>query len=192
MEEVIKNNTNSVLRYLVLFMALFAFNDAAMAQDVQVISSCSAAAKLAADQGAEYKPGVDVHGKAVTSANLNNEIKALSYPIEIPIEVNLIEFLDLELPDAARGAVELDPNVAFLSVHEDGRIEYNGQDVSSKVSYSCEEEGQDDVSDLLSHEEKIVEDPDKVITKEVLPAQSNGQSALDSVTSGEKIEGQSP
>ncbi len=180
------------MRYLVLFMALFAFNDAAMAQDVQVISSCSAAAKLAADQGAEYKPGVDVHGKAVTSANLNNEIKALSYPIEIPIEVNLIEFLDLELPDAARGAVELDPNVAFLSVHEDGRIEYNGQDVSSKVSYSCEEEGQDDVSDLLSHEEKIVEDPDKVITKEVLPAQSNGQSALDSVTSGEKIEGQSP
>ncbi len=80
-------------------------------------------------QGAEYQPGVNVAGEAVTPADLNAPVKAISYPIEIPVEISLIKWMNLNVDPA----LKLDPEVARFVLHENGDITYNGQNVSDRV-----------------------------------------------------------
>lgn len=141
--------------YCLVFVVPLAFS-----QEIVLDSLCRDEIEKLVEQGATYQPGVDVHGNAVAPADLNQKINILSYPIEIPVEISLIKWMNLNVDPALR----LDPEVASFTLYKDGHIEYNGQDVSDRV-HLC----------------------DKRDDKEVAPAKtdgkSNGQVANDGVVS---------
>ena len=87
-----------------------------------------------AQNGANYVPGVDVHGKSVVSADLNAAPIDLSV-VNIPIEVELIERFGLDVPAAA--GLDLEPIIGHLAVHQDGRVLFGGRDVSAQVIAAC-------------------------------------------------------
>ena len=168
------------MRYVFLVTAAFMFSLQVQAQEVELKSSCTAILQGQAEQGADYKPGVDVKGNPVKSADLEDSINKIEYPIKIPVEIDVIQFLELELPAAAKGAAEMEAQVAYFTVHEDGRIEYNGQDVSSNVAYSCSDEL--DVAPAAGIMAPAQESPEE----------SGGQAAPDPVASGESEKPETP
>ncbi len=117
-------------------------------------------------KGAEYVPGVDVHGKSVVPADAASASGFMNNPIVIPITIDLAQRYGLALPSG----VELKPDVASLKIYDDGRIAYNDQDITKKVVTSCDK-------------------PDETTPPPVI---SDGQKAADAVVSGDKIEGQYP
>ena len=131
-------------------------------EEIELKLDC-AAKTVAADsdiEGAEYKPGVDVHGQGVVPADIEPTLEALSYPIEIPVDIDLLNTLDLPWPENVTVSDGLTAEVSRLTIHEDGRVEYNGKDISSKVTVSCVEEenveksdGQEEQSSVSSEAE---------------------------------------
>lgn len=90
---------------------------------------------------ADYVPGVDVHGRRVAGANVQEQsgsIKAFDYPLHLPLELDLAEYAGIELNDSIKDAASLKPTIAFISIHEDGHIEYNNQDVTSQIHEVCQ------------------------------------------------------
>ncbi len=83
--------------------------------------------------GVQYLVGIDVHGNPVVAADLNPPLPVMDQAVIIPIEVDLVERFTLDVPDG----VELKPSVAVMKIHKDGRVEYNGQDVSNEAYYLC-------------------------------------------------------
>lgn len=101
--------------------------------------------------GADYVPGVDVHGKPVAPADLSGGMPAMN-PVVIPVEINLAQRFGLVLPNG----VEMKPEIARIEIFQDGRILYNGADVSQRIHSTCEQlsksekpDGQDGVHDLV-------------------------------------------
>lgn len=188
------------MRYIALFSALFFSASVAQAQDVVLRSACNPVVVNEDVQGAEYTPGVDVHGNKVVGADLNEGVKSLSYPIVIPVEIDIIRFLDLKIPPAVDDATEITPDVAYFTLYEDGKVEYNGQDISSMVDHECVEGdgvpqvGMSSQQASQAEENVALPKPEKPVLnkKAEKPAEDHGQKASDSVISGEKIEGQSP
>ncbi len=82
----------------------------------------------------EYKPGVDVHGKPVVPADLGQPLNNFE-TIEIPVELDLAQKFGLNTP----AGIELKPYVALVSIHKDGKVDYNGQDISKQAYQLCNE-----------------------------------------------------
>lgn len=78
---------------------------------------------------AAYRPGVDVHGNPVVPADLSPPLKALPDVIKIPVTLDL----------AGDGAgVELKPEtLGMAEIYSDGRVVYNGQDISAQAADLC-------------------------------------------------------
>ncbi|MCB1782905.1 MAG: hypothetical protein KDI13_02825 [Alphaproteobacteria bacterium] len=74
-----------------------------------------------------------MHGKPVVSADLNNSSAHASPKIIIPLTINLADRYGLILPAGA----EMKPEVARIEFDPDGRIIYNGQDITNKVQTIC-------------------------------------------------------
>lgn len=70
------------------------------------------------------------HGEA----DLNQNINFLEEPIEIPLEVDFLERFNLALP---ADIPEMKPAVARLTIYPDGRVEYNGHNVSGALDRAC-------------------------------------------------------
>lgn len=87
---------------------------------------------LPGQDGPNYQPGIDVHGKAVAPADLNAPLPDLD-PVRIPITIDLAEHFALDLP----AGLELKPDVADLEIYQDGRITYNNQDLSRRIYSVC-------------------------------------------------------
>ena len=87
-----------------------------------------------ADKGADYIPGVDVKGRAVVPADVGagGASPFVPYPVIIPVTIDLAERVGLSV----RG-LELSGTMGFLEVFGDGRVLYNGQDLTQKVKNSC-------------------------------------------------------
>lgn len=86
------------------------------------------------DPGVEYRPGVDVHGRAVAPADLNVPLNVgVDEVIRIPVTVDLVRRFNL-YPAAG---IELEPDVGVISIHSDGRVEYNGQDLARQAYTLC-------------------------------------------------------
>lgn len=86
--------------------------------------------------GAAYTPGVDVNGKPVAPADLPAAASpAMTVPdyIEVPLTVNLAEKLSQPLPEGA----EMKGVVGNLRLYKGGKVEYNGQDLTPKVTTLC-------------------------------------------------------
>ena len=126
---------------VVFVLAMMFFAPSAFAQDIQIKTDCRVPAPQTA--GADYVPGVDAKGNPVKPANIEGALQPVVYPIDIPVSLDMMRFLNLSIPDVSNDAVKLEANIAYVKVYEDGRVEYNGQNISDRVSYSCadEEEG---------------------------------------------------
>ncbi len=128
---------------------------------------CDEISKSSARQSADYVPGVDVHGKAVASADLNASTLGALNSVSIPIELDLAQAFGLNFP----AGIELNPIVASLQIFQDGRVVYNDVDLTQKVQNFC----------VKHPKEPIVE-----------TQKQDGQQSFDPVGSSDKIEGAFP
>lgn len=130
----------SIFLYILGFSALVAMP--AYAQHLELRADCMPNRIDPPAGGAAYVPGVDVNGNPVTLAGVENEKgEPLNYPIEVPITVDAIEWLGLDvLPDGKSGAVDGDAKIADIFLFEDGHVEYNGVNVSDHISVLCQGE----------------------------------------------------
>lgn len=121
------------MRYALFFLAL-ALAFPAYAQETSIDAVCRLLPEYKPSADVDYKPGVDVHGKPVVSADLNAAPPATFDVIKLPVTVDLAQRLGAVPPAAG---LELKPQVAFMLIHKDGRVEYNGRNVSSQVATAC-------------------------------------------------------
>lgn len=101
-------------------------------EDMSVVCSKIDRAKLEIPP-ADYVPGVDVEGKPIVPADLSTNNSFINDPIIIPIQLNLAERFDLDLPDG----VFSEPGVSSIEIYQDGRVTYNNQDITEKVKQHC-------------------------------------------------------
>lgn len=79
-----------------------------------------------------YKPGVDVNGNPVATADLNPAPAPLqSHYTEVPLNIDLARKLNLSRP------AEAEMNVASIRIYDDGRVLYNGQDITQQANVVC-------------------------------------------------------
>ena len=83
--------------------------------------------------GVEYQAGVDVNGKSVVPADLNALDASIPDIINIPINLDMAQRFARTMPTG----VELKPDVGMIGVHKDGRVTYNGQDISKQAYSVC-------------------------------------------------------
>ena len=129
-----------MIRCLLGLAFLFASTGLTLAEDVRMEVSrtdCERIVKYTADPDVTYKPGVDVHGKPVAPADLNdNQVKI---PDQIFIELSL-PFKDLlknynpklENAEVYVGTVEYD--IAS------GRLLFNGQELTDPAENAIAKE----------------------------------------------------
>lgn len=78
---------------------------------------------------AVYRPGEDVHGNSVVPADLSPPVKAIPDVIKIPVTLDLAgQAAGVEMKPEALGGAE---------IYSDGRVVYNGQDISAQVLDLC-------------------------------------------------------
>lgn len=119
-------------------MKSFAFIVALMLITVPVLAQvveyaeCRTLAEYIPQAGVEYQPGVDVDGNAVVPADLN------AAPIEMPDVMAIPLSFDLaqRLPDPPQG-MQAEASVGFLEVYKDGRIVFQGRDLTPQVYAIC-------------------------------------------------------
>ncbi len=102
------------------------------------VSSSMAVAKVICEKhfvidDANYKPGVDVNGNAVAPADVSNSPIDVPEYLEVPLTVDLGKAMNVPMGDN----IELKPVLGNLKLYKDGHVEYNGQDISDKVSTFC-------------------------------------------------------
>lgn len=126
-------------KLFLLFIITLFYSSESFSQLLEVNVPCATPADYQGGD-ADYVPGVDVNGNAVAPADVTAPIEALNYPIRIPVELDILRFLDIDLPDSARDAINIDEaNIVHFELFEDGSIKYNGQDLSDKVSQVCDD-----------------------------------------------------
>lgn len=161
-----------------IFIVLSMIICPAYAQQVELKMPCPDIVVNKQISGAEYQAGIDVHGKPVAPADLKSAFKDLNYPIRIPVELDVINFLDLNVPGAltlgqAQGVVP-----AYFDVFEDGRVEFNGQDISSSVAQSCDD----------GKEPEMLTETEERANKMILDNQKDGQAEPVPLTSSTQNE----
>lgn len=86
------------------------------------------------DASVEYKPGVDVNGKAVAPADIGTQLDMADiYPVYIPLELDILSRFAPNVPNG----INSEAVIAVIAVHEDGRTYYNGQDISGELNAYC-------------------------------------------------------
>lgn len=83
-------------------------------------------------QSPTYHAGMDVNGNAVAPADVNPIADAAPDYTEVPMTIDLAKRMGV----APVGA-EMQMPVANLKLYKDGRVEYNGQDISSNAATLC-------------------------------------------------------
>ena len=118
------------MRFLATVL-LFLYSAPVLAEeDASLEVLCRSLPEYQQGEGVEYKPGVE----GVVPADLNPLNAAVPDVINIPITVKLAErFPALNIP----ADLELQPDAGLLSIHQGGRVEYNGQDISGQAYSAC-------------------------------------------------------
>ncbi len=115
---------------IIFVVALLLFPFSAMAQTSDN-PECVVVQK--AEVGAEYVPGVDVDGNPVAPAELNAPaVSAVPDPMIVPVTVDIAKRVGLSVQ-----GLEMSGNTGFLEVYRNGRVLYNGQDLTQKVKAIC-------------------------------------------------------
>lgn len=124
--------TKYILAALLLTIPVFpalAQND--MAQNN--LALCKLLAQHTASPGAAYQPGVDVHGKPVVPADVNAAPSMVPDVIRIPMTVDLAQRLG-----TVPTGMELKANTGMVEIHKDGKVIFNGQDMTTQSVAVCD------------------------------------------------------
>jgi hypothetical protein len=123
------------MRFIIFTLLLISVP--ALAQDiVSVETFCRILPEYQQPAEVEYQSGVDVNGKTIAPADLNGLSAVRNFnTIEIPVEVDLVSRFGL----TPKPGVELQPYVALMSIHKDGRVDYNGQDITKQAHQLCKD-----------------------------------------------------
>lgn len=166
------------LRAFIPVLCVLVFPTSVMAQN-DAKQMCKAIQSVTA----EYTPGVDVKGNAVTPADLNDSVieTPVLQPVTIPVEIDVIERFELEIPPES--GIELKPRVADITIYPDGKVEYNGQEITQRSAFVCAQENlkaRGIKSNVSIRGTKI--EPEKTIPKADPQTQAgDGQPALNTV-----------
>lgn len=95
---------------------------------------CSRSYMKADPAAANYKPGVDVNGNSVAGADLNDQSAMVPTYLEMPLTIDLASKLQ-----ATTSEIELKPSMGKLKLYQSGKIEFNGQDITSNIASVCGE-----------------------------------------------------
>lgn len=80
-----------------------------------------------------YKAGVDVYGNSVVTATINDSSAMVPEYIEMPLTVDFAQKLNANAPQG----MEFKGDVANLKLFKNGKIEYNGQDITKIAATAC-------------------------------------------------------
>jgi hypothetical protein len=105
----------------------------AHAEDVSTRTLCQMLPQHVPDASVNFQPGVSANGKYVAPADVNKVLRNNFDAVEIPVEMNLLQNLNVTAPAGA----EIKPTVAVLKVYGDGRVKYNDQDVTQQAQNLC-------------------------------------------------------
>lgn len=83
-----------------------------------------------------FKPGVDVHGKAVAPADLNQPPVIVENVIKIPLTIDMAARLGRRIP----AGTELETSLGLIEIYPDGRVVYNGEDWRDQANALCHTE----------------------------------------------------
>lgn len=119
-------------KYFLIIITLLCWSVSAYAEAPDL---CRAFVKHTPDEDVAYQPGVDVNGNSFVPADISGVDYTLNDPIEIPMQIELLEYLD-QAPDVE--GLDLESNVSAIQIYRDGRVLYNGQDIQNDVAALCE------------------------------------------------------
>lgn len=120
-------------------------------------SFCAVLPTHVPEDGVTYRSGVNVHGKSVAPADLNAgpTINVPEY-IDIPLSLDVARLLrDGDVPDKEldpdEDPVDLKPSdvvdmqgtIGTVRVYNDGRVSYNGRDISKQAYAACHDAEED-------------------------------------------------
>ncbi|MEZ0225261.1 MAG: hypothetical protein ACAH83_11960 [Alphaproteobacteria bacterium] len=77
------------------------------------------------DQGAEYEPGVDVHGRPVVEADLNPSPVKIPDTVKFDVTVDLAKFAGIAVPEGTEDKAVL----GQVTVDKEGHMTFNGQPI---------------------------------------------------------------
>lgn len=120
------------MKKLVLIAALMVTASAAQAEDIAPMECQLLPVHVAKDDVA-YKPGVDVKGKKVVPADLDAPTMDLPKTILIPLSVDMSDKLQNNGVDGAM----MEAPLGMLEIHPNGRVVYNGKDLTPQVYALC-------------------------------------------------------
>lgn len=127
------------MRYFIIitgFVFVMTMQSAKAAEPMNVTQMCQRIEALQDTDAANYKAGVDVHGNAVAPADLNADVSNLLQAVVIPIELDILKRFEIDVPKG----IEMEPELAQLVVHQDGKITFNGQEITQRSAFICSEE----------------------------------------------------
>ena len=84
--------------------------------------------------GVAYQPGVDVHGNPVVPADMNAQLPSLPPSrITFPMTIDMARQMNIPVPEGTK----MDANMGMIDVYTDGKMLYNGQDISASAQVLC-------------------------------------------------------
>lgn len=121
----------------IFFLALIAMITPlpALAETVEIPPECRVLPEHRAAADVAYRPGMDVRGKPVVPADVNASPLGTDQTIVVPLTIDLAERLQgMNVP-----GLNMETTLGFLEFSPDGRVTYNGQDLTSQVHVLCGE-----------------------------------------------------
>lgn len=111
-----------------LFLSFPAFAQETLPPECRLLKEHKPSADVA------YQGGVDVHGKAVVPADVNAApMGAGSQTLVVPLSVDLAK----RLQNHSIQGLDMTGTLGFIEIEPDGRVLYNGQDLTGQVHVLC-------------------------------------------------------
>ncbi len=152
----------------ILFILFFMlFSSPALAQENTTPPECSLLKDHVAKDNVTYQSGVDVNGNSVVPADLNAPVIDLPDSFVVPLTVDVAT----KLNNAAAMGVDGKGTLGFLEISKNGRVTYNGQDVTPQVYALCghkppvSDNGQQPVNIIDLPQTKTIDNPAETTTK---------------------------
>ncbi len=126
------------MKHIILCLLLL-LSMPAMAEETTVdVQLCRVMISHTPRDDVTFKPGVDVNGKAVAPADLqtSQDYNFLKQVQDIPLTVDLAKRLSIDTT-----GLEMKTALPPLQMRPDGRIFWNGQDITQQAAYYCEGQG---------------------------------------------------
>lgn len=168
--------------FLMIFIVAFLFFvESVHARTINSADTfCRVVANHQKGSDVDYKPGVDVRGNAVVPADINPPMQVGETPLVIPIEIDVLNRLELFGVDG----LEADAQMGQIEMFQDGSVTFNGQDITMDTIAICSEAI---LTEQKSHGQKGA-NPIKIETETLDNPSSAQEPASKDIWSGDKIE----